>query len=134
MECIFIPTNVNPLSILVVEDEAMVQTMLKLTLEAGGHQITVVSDMPSALREIQEKDFDVVVTDLLLGKSHGVVVMEAAKAKTPKPRVVAISGGSVLAAGALGADATLEKPFSRAALLSAVESGSPKRKALEAKG
>ncbi len=60
------------------------------------------------------------------GESHGIVILHAAKAKIAKPRVVAISGGSVLAAGALGANATLKKPFSRDELLLVVEASSGK--------
>lgn len=117
------------LSILLVDDEPGIQATIKAVLESAGHRVTAVGDMPSALRQLRENDFDVVVTDLMLGPSHGTVVMQAARAKTPPPRLVAMSGGSLLVAGAMGADAILEKPFNAAALLATVEAGAKQRKA-----
>ena len=58
-------------SILLVEDEAEFAEMLKLYLESFNYVVTIAPDGVQGMKRVLEKDFDVVICDLLMPNLPG---------------------------------------------------------------
>ena len=65
--------------ILLVEDEQTIAVTLSDDLEAAGHEVLHVPDGKQAIRELQRKSFDVVISDVRLPGADGLEVLRAAK-------------------------------------------------------
>lgn len=53
-------------SILIIEDEPIMRNILKNTLNKAGHETTIVEDGIKGIAAINEGDFDIIVTDIIL--------------------------------------------------------------------
>jgi DNA-binding response OmpR family regulator len=77
--------------ILIVDDEEEIRSLLKEFLEEKGFEVLLAEDGQKAL-ELAEKHIpDLVITDLLLPKEHGIDVMHEIKDRFFMP-IIAISG------------------------------------------
>ncbi len=103
-------------SILVVDDERKITTLLKGELTDAGHDVTTANDGDEAVRLLSAKRFDVVLTDLRLGGTDGIAVLRAAKEADPATVVLMMTAyatvQSAVAAMKVGAVDYLEKPVS----------------------
>lgn len=83
-----------PAQILVVEDNPITRKMVRLTLEAEGHQVYEAPDGEAARRFLESHDVDLVLLDLLLPDVHGVdLVGELRNApKTADTPIICFSG------------------------------------------
>jgi len=77
--------------ILIVDDEAAIRQLLREFLEKNGFDVLEASDGQQALKMAGAHVPDLVITDLLLPKEHGIDVMHAIKDKFFLP-IIAISG------------------------------------------
>jgi DNA-binding response OmpR family regulator len=77
--------------ILVVDDEEEIRLLLKEFLEKNDFEVAVAADGAEALALATKRTPDLVITDLLLPKEHGVDVMRSIKDNFFLP-VIAISG------------------------------------------
>jgi CheY-like chemotaxis protein len=114
--------------ILVIDDQVFVRDVLRRLLESAGHRVLLARDGEEGLRLFREQPADLVLCDLLLPGMGGLDIIQELKGGWPHVPVVALSGGSfdgewdvLPAAEALGAAATLSKPFTVEALLALVE-------------
>lgn len=113
--------------ILVVDDEDLVRVSSAAALCRAGHQVTTAEDGEDALGKFCPGQFDLVITDIVMPRKEGIETMRALRQLEPGLRIIAMSevssdlGFYLKAALALGADGTLEKPFSTAELRSIVE-------------
>ena len=124
-------------AILVVDDEVEVGEAIRRVLTQAGFVVTVVSSADAALRVIDESPPDIVVTDVIMPKIHGLELVKILRARYPRVRVIAISGGGsfgpqaytpdaisthayLAAAREAGAQEVLTKPFDMSELLAAV--------------
>jgi DNA-binding NtrC family response regulator len=102
-------------SVLVVDDEKKITTLLEGELSDAGHEVTVANDGDEALRLLRTKRIDVVVTDLRLGAVDGLAVLRAAKQADPSMAVILMTAyatvHSAVAAMKEGAADYLEKPL-----------------------
>jgi CheY-like chemotaxis protein len=111
--------NASPtLDVLVIEDDPEVRTLLERSLARAGYSVLTCSDGKIALELLAERTFRLVVTDLLMPGLDGYAVIKAVNASTPKPRVLAISGGALNMTGLLlkmarhlGCEKVLAKPL-----------------------
>ena len=62
----------NMKTILLMEDEPVVQHMLKSILEGAGYAVILASQGPEALKLVKEHDIDLFITDMCLPKRHGI--------------------------------------------------------------
>jgi CheY-like chemotaxis protein len=113
-------------SILVVEDEQQVRSLIKETLELGGYpDINVVGSGKEAVQFCQERVPDLVITDLVMPDMDGLQLIRSLRKSDSNLRIVAISGAAVnnllKMAIALGAIGTLGKPFTANELLAMVD-------------
>lgn len=119
----------NPISILVVDDATDALEVIGICLRESGHAVTCVSAGREAISLLEDRHFDLIVTDILMPDTDGMQVIMAARQHQPQAQVIAMSGGGdffsarhlLKLGGALGADMQLTKPFSRATLLSAID-------------
>jgi DNA-binding response OmpR family regulator len=77
--------------ILVVDDEEEIRLLLKEFLEKNGFAVMEAADGQQALKLAGEDVPDLVITDLLLPKEHGIDVMQNIKDRFFLP-IIAISG------------------------------------------
>lgn len=111
--------------ILVVDDDAELQILLRLVLEGEGYAVSVADDSASALRMINEFQPELIVLDVALGRDDGRVVLGEIRKRGDLP-VILISGQGDTADRVLGlrlgADDFVPKPFSPVELVARVES------------
>ncbi len=102
--------------ILVVEDEHAIRLALKGLLRREGHEVVLAEDGDIAIEMLGAEVFDLVITDLALGRGKsGMDVLRAAKQERPEIAVVMITayGSEKIAVEAMkaGADDYVPKPF-----------------------
>jgi DNA-binding NtrC family response regulator len=115
----------NPRVLLVEDDAAIVSVMIRY-LDASGYATEAVDSVAAALRVFAENKPDIIVTDIFMSGDDGFALIESVRAHDPNLPIIAISGGragfDVLAQAAkLGANATIEKPFSAAYLVDTID-------------
>lgn len=113
--------------ILVIDDDAMVRATIRDILESQGYSVEEAENGRAGLAKMRKNRADLVVTDIIMPEMEGVEAMLAVREEFPGVKVIAISGGGRTAnydflgvAGKLGANKTLQKPFTRDELLRAV--------------
>jgi len=79
-------------SILIVEDEEITRENLEHVLGNEGYRVQSVEDGESAVRALRANIFDVVLTDLRMGRVDGMEVLKAAKSIQPEVEVVVLTG------------------------------------------
>jgi len=83
-------------SILIADDEPLVQDLLSEVLKREGYQVTLVKDGYSALKKIQESYFDLVITDVRMPKIDGLTLLKKVKELSPATSVIVITAyGSI---------------------------------------
>ena len=81
--------------ILVVEDEKAIQLALKGLLSREGYELDLADDGKGALAFLEENTYDLVITDLALGRGiTGMDVLKAVKEKRPETGVVMITAAA----------------------------------------
>jgi len=78
-------------TILIVDDEEEIRLLLREFLEKNGFAVLAAADGQQALQLASEHRPDLVITDLLLPKEHGIDVIQAIKDRFFLP-IIAISG------------------------------------------
>jgi CheY-like chemotaxis protein len=101
--------------VLVVDDEAVVLTVLREALRRGGYRVTTAASAEEAMDLMQKRRFDLVLTDKNLPGASGLDVLRAARTLTPAPAIVLITGytsyDSAVEALDIGAHDYIEKPI-----------------------
>jgi len=77
--------------ILVVDDEVEIRSLLKEFLESHNYEVWLAEDGQKAIDLAEKLNPDLVITDLLLPKEHGIDVLHQIKDRFFIP-VIAISG------------------------------------------
>ncbi len=112
--------------ILIVDDEAEIRHLLVDLLSRPGWRIDLASDGQEALDLIHHKDYDVVISDVLMPYLDGMDLLQRIHLIRPKARVILITGVGttnwVKQALRLGAFDYVEKPFDLSAFRELVES------------
>ena len=102
-------------SILVVDDEPLVQDALEVSLSSQGYRVATATSGEEALTRIEVQEFDVIVSDLVLPGLDGLAVLERSRTLNPRAGVILMTAYATLetaiAAFRRGACDYLEKPF-----------------------
>lgn len=114
--------------ILIIDDDDQIRKMLRLTLNAAGFDVVEAQDGKIAMKLFyQDLTVDLVITDLIMPEKEGIETIIELRRDFPNVPIIAISGGGridpndyLLLAKKLGAQITLEKPFSRKDIINAV--------------
>ena len=114
------------MKILVVEDEKILQEMIKESLEKERCVVEAVSDYQTAMEKINDYDYDCILLDIMLPGGSGLSLLKELKIKRKKESVIIISAKDSLEDKVngldLGADDYLAKPFHLAELNARVKS------------
>lgn len=102
--------------ILVIEDNPMIVKSLEFKLTKDGYDITVALDGRAALEIIDNNDFDLVITDLMLPFITGTQLIEHIKKVKPSLAIIVLSTATqediIMDAFNMGVDDFVTKPFS----------------------
>ncbi len=109
-------TTVTPRPrLLVVDDEPIAVRNLERVLSKEGYEVGTASNGQAALKEIQKRSYDVVLTDLKMEKVDGMQVLRRSKEIDPDIEVVLITGfaaiDTAIEAMKEGAYHYIAKPF-----------------------
>ena len=103
------------LDILLVDDEKIVGNRLKPALAKVGYDVEVFQDPQEALTRIREKEFDIVVTDIMMANVSGIELLEQIQKKSDRTKVIMITGFATAALAResmdKGAFDVIAKPF-----------------------
>ena len=103
------------LEVLLLDDEPIVGKRLKPALSKIGCNVEVFEKPDSALKRIEEKEFDVVVTDIRMDEIDGIQILEHITKGSPRTKVIMITGYAMMAlareAMEKGAFDFISKPF-----------------------
>ena len=80
------------LQIMLVDDEPIVGKRLKPALAKYGLEVEVFEDAGLALKRFNEKEFDIVVTDVRMEDVDGIQVLETVLAQSERTKVIIITG------------------------------------------
>jgi two-component system response regulator PilR (NtrC family) len=101
--------------ILVVDDERSMREFLGIMLTKEGYSVTQCPDGETALRQVEEDIFDLVVMDIRMPKMDGITVLERIKEITPETIAIMItafaSTDTAVRAMKKGAYDYITKPF-----------------------
>jgi DNA-binding NtrC family response regulator len=102
-------------NILIIEDEKEIREGLVELLESGGFSVDSAENGKQGLEKIGKKDFDVVVTDLIMPVVGGMEVLRETKRIKPQSRVILITAfatvDNAVEAMKAGASDYITKPF-----------------------
>jgi DNA-binding NtrC family response regulator len=108
-------TTMKDVRILLVEDDRENCLMLKEVLGRWGYQVTEVFSGEAAVERSRSERFDIVLTDIRMGRTGGLDVLRAFRQASPRTQVIMMTGfGSVdtaVDATRAGAFDYISKPF-----------------------
>ena len=114
--------------ILIIDDEAPIRLMLRKLLEFEGYDVTEAADGVQAIQCYNEKQPDLIITDLIMPEKEGLETMAELLKKNPEIKIIAMSGGGRSRPGGylhtaklLGAIETFEKPIRKNDLITAIK-------------
>jgi adenylate cyclase len=113
-------------SVLIIDDDPVIQLLLRVNFEQDGFQVETASDGEEGLKKAREMQPDLTLLDVLMPKLDGIEVLKALR-EDPVTRDLTVALLSAKAddsdqsAGmAAGANAYMTKPFDPLALLEQV--------------
>jgi two-component system cell cycle response regulator CpdR len=115
-------------NILVIDDDPVITNLLEQALSSDTHCVQTANNGRAGMQLLRESSFDVVITDIVMPDFDGFEVIMAINGMQPRPRVIAMTGGTLrlsreyLAkmANTLKVQQVLHKPFSIDELLESV--------------
>jgi DNA-binding response OmpR family regulator len=114
-------------SILLVEDDLQLRSMLRIVLDRAGHVVQEAGNGKEAIALYSKSPADLIVTDLVMPDKEGLETIREFRRSYPDVKIIAMSGGGRTGAEnyldlakKLGADYTLTKPFSNKEILDGI--------------
>jgi DNA-binding response OmpR family regulator len=118
------PAASVPRSVLVVEDEQQMRTMLEDNLEFDGYRVTAVETGEDALSEIERQAYSLVLLDVMLPGISGLDVCRRLRSRGTRVPVIMLTARTQesdrVTGLDVGADDYVSKPFSVRELLARV--------------
>ncbi len=119
-------------SILIVDDEESLRSVMEIMLTKEGHSVTTRSSGNEALEAMREKVFDLVVTDMMMPKMSGLELLSKSKEINGDQEFIVMTAfgsmDSAIEAMKLGAADYITKPFNVDQVKLAVEKALDKRR------
>ncbi|WP_316896559.1 sigma-54 dependent transcriptional regulator [Pseudodesulfovibrio indicus] len=102
-------------AILVIEDERIARENLTHVLTNTGYEVTALASAEEGVRELEKREFDLVITDLMLPGMDGIELLEHVRAHHPLTIVIVVTGHATVAnavkAMQKGAHSYIAKPL-----------------------
>lgn len=112
-------------SILVVDDEDALRTVLSSELESEGYVVATAGDGDEAITVLQGKSFDLVLLDIKMPRVDGFEVLRFIKERYPATKVIMLTGfadlKNAIESKKLGAEDFVSKPYDLVDLLTTIE-------------
>ena len=99
---------------LVVDDEKLIVKGIKFSLEQDGYEVDVAYDGKEAIRMAKEKEYDIVLLDVMLPEMDGMEVCQAIREFSEMPIIMLTAKGTdmdKILGLEYGADDYITKPF-----------------------
>ncbi len=103
-----------PRSVLIIEDDPRIRRILQMTLQREGLDVTEAASGESGLEQLGEREFDVVLLDLMLPGKDGFEVCREVRRTSNVPIIMVTARSDshdVVAGLEAGADDYVSKPF-----------------------
>lgn len=117
-------------NILILDDEAIVLKRLKPALEKAGYEVETFTRSAEASDRVNEKDFDIVITDLKMEGIDGMQFLTRVKERSPSTEVIVITGFATMETAKesfrKGVFDFLAKPFKLGEILDTVKKAEKK--------
>jgi signal transduction histidine kinase/ActR/RegA family two-component response regulator len=117
--------------VLIVDDEEIVRLNIERILESANYETKTAESGKEAIKMVQQEDFDLVLTDLIMEDVDGLTILEEVKRTSPETIVIIITGygslSSAVRAMQKGAFDYIIKPCEREELVLRVKKGIDKR-------
>jgi len=105
----------SSVSILIVDDEEMMRTLLNRILSREGYKIRSAEDGVVALEVLKAEKFDIIISDMKMPRMDGFELLKIVKNEYPQIGVIIMTAYgdtyTVKDALLLGADEYITKPF-----------------------
>jgi len=121
-------------TVLVVDDNEDIRTMLKVRLERQGHTVRTAANGRLALESLAQQSADLILLDIMMPEMNGFEVLQRLKAddRLRHIPVIVLSAmddiDSVVKCIQLGAEDHLSKPFNRVLLKARIEASLQKKR------
>lgn len=104
-------------TILVVDDDEPIRKLIRQTLELDGHEVFEAADGDEAIEMQKLHAAQIIFMDIIMPEKEGIETIMEIRRSLPGTKIVAMSGAGfdspyLVIARQLGADITLQKPFS----------------------
>jgi len=83
-------------TILLIEDEKIVRTVIRRFLERDGHTVIEAEDGKIGLRVFKANDIDLTITDIIMPNSEGIETIANLRKEQPGMPIIAMSGGGTV--------------------------------------
>ena len=127
-----VTTDLDAVRVLIVDDELSVRKMLAVMLTQGGVTCTHVPTPEEALDKLQNEIFDAVISDLRMGATSGMDLLEELHRRHPDVAFLMATGVADVRVGVQamkqGADDYLLKPFDMDVVLTSLSRALEKKK------
>ena len=102
--------------ILVIEDDKIINNIIEFLLKKEGYTIDIARDGNEGFDMINQNNYDLIITDIMLPYKSGLEVTSYVKTNFPKIPIIIISALgkedlTIIEAFKLGADDLVAKPF-----------------------
>lgn len=112
-------------SVLVVDDEEALRSVLSNELINEGYDVQTASDGDVAMTELDKTTFDLVLLDIKMPRVSGFEVLKHIKEQAGRTKVVMLTGfadlKNAIESKKLGADDFVSKPYDLVDLLTTIE-------------
>lgn len=109
--------------ILICEDDDLYRQIAEVAFSNTGHEIAFLADGSCARKRLQDEQFDLLITDIVMPGKDGLEVIKELRDRGFDIPILVMSGGVsslktpiLAAASALGANEVITKPFRPQAL------------------
>lgn len=117
--------NDDALTVLVIEDEDFISSMISRSLKEEGYQVIVTSDLKSSLIVLDSGAIDLVISDVMLPFTGGLDIVDYIRdhEELEETPIILVTGmdKDVLETSSLRANAILSKPFDMIELIDKVD-------------
>ncbi len=115
-------------SILIIDDDTKLREALRQFFDDADYRVLEAANGKNALNILKDESPELVITDIFMAEMDGVEVIMNIRENYPKIKIIAMSGGSQIAApdcldaaSDLGAAYIFHKPFSLEEMMRAVK-------------
>lgn len=107
--------NNDAFTVLVIEDEDFISSMISRSLKEEGYQVIVTSDLKSSLIVLDSQAIDLVISDVMLPYTGGLDIVDYIREheELEDTPVILVTGmdRDVIETSSIRANAILSKPF-----------------------